>query len=198
VWVIDVNWYTIIENLGVFGLLAGGVAWLIRELFKGMLNRDLEKFKSALEKDAISHKIRYERLQSERVEVTKEVYKRLVRLHASIRSITNQVQWGPQPSDEEKYRIAAEASKDLISYFDENRIFFEERLAKDIDSFLIALSKTGMNYQFHLQAANQDNPELAREQWDKTREQIGVEVPRILKQLEDSFRGILGIDNRAK
>lgn len=42
------NWPSVLENIGVFAVASGLLAWLIKSLVKQSLARDLEAFKSAL------------------------------------------------------------------------------------------------------------------------------------------------------
>ncbi|MCK4631789.1 MAG: hypothetical protein KAT79_00895 [candidate division Zixibacteria bacterium] len=190
------EWLKILENLGVFALLAAGVAWLARALFSQMLNRDLERFKSDLEKDAIQYKIRYERLQTERVDVIKEVYKKIVQVHRSIRSLLNPFQYVGQPTEQEKVIEATNKNIDLISYFEENRVFFEEKLAEDIDSLLTKFNEIWMQFEGSRNAKRDDDFKDARQRSDKAWKQINEDVPIVKGQLENEFRGILGIENK--
>ena len=51
------NWQSVVEAIGVFGLASGLLAWLIRSLVKQALDRDIETFKHELRK---AHEIQME------------------------------------------------------------------------------------------------------------------------------------------
>lgn len=70
------DWLTLIQNLGIFSITGGLIAWLIRRLFQQFFEKDLDKFKVDLLKETVQFRIRYEKLHSERAEVIKEVYKK--------------------------------------------------------------------------------------------------------------------------
>ncbi|MCD6250476.1 MAG: hypothetical protein J7J98_09120 [candidate division Zixibacteria bacterium] len=191
------DWFELANNIGVFGIVVAAVSLLARAAFKQMLSRDLEKFKSNLEKDAITHRIRYEQLHGERVAVIKEVYKKIVQSHRSLRSLINIVQWSGESPVKEK---AIEASRDytsLMTYYDEHRIFFEERHAKKVDSLLKIFRDAANKFELSILVREGGEYKEARRVWDDAWEQIDEQAPILKIQLENSFRGILGIENQA-
>lgn len=185
------NWLELFKDLGFVGIIAGTSVWLIRKVAEQLLTRDLVKFKADLEKQAVEFKIRYERIQGERVEVIKEVYKKIVRTYKSLNSLILE---GPQAEKEGEIIETAKRAIDLIDYYEENRIFFEEKLAKDIDfllsSFSSVLGKCGAS---RISRKIKDY-KVAVEQWKSAFDQIQKEIPNIKKQLENEFRKIIGIE----
>ena len=185
----------ILQNLGIFGLIVAGMAWLFRELFKQVLSRDLEKFKADLEKQAIEFRIRYERLHGERVEVIKEVYKKIARTYKSFHSLMNLLQLVGEPSQEEKGKEASKNANELVDYYEENRIFFEEKLAGDIDSLLAGFRDAWFKFESHRISKSVGDHKESLNQWNLAWNQIQKEVPKVKKQLENKFRNILSIEN---
>lgn len=190
------NWENMLQNLGIFTLLIAGMAWVSRELFKGMMSRDIEKFKSDLEKEAIKFRIRYERLHDERVGVIKEVYKKIVQAHESLRSLINPWQGAGEPTEDEKSDKASKCNMELITYYQENRIFFEEQLAEEIDSLLTELREAWSKFQLSRASKEDSDHKEARQEWSKAWTQIDEQVPIVKKKLESSFRANLGIENQ--
>ena len=52
----------IATTLGLSVLLVSAVAWLARSIVTHFLNKDIEKFKLQLEKEAFEHQVRYRRV----------------------------------------------------------------------------------------------------------------------------------------
>ena len=59
---------------------------MVRKLIEQFFSKDLEKFKSKLEKEAIRHKTQFETLHAERAVVIKEVYKQIVQTQRAFES----------------------------------------------------------------------------------------------------------------
>jgi hypothetical protein len=186
----------VLQNLGIFSLLVAGVAWLARALTKQVLDRDIEKFKSDLERDAITYKIKYERLHAERVEVIKDVYKKIVGAHESLRSLINPLQGAGEPTEDEKAKKASQANIELIEYYQENRIFFDEELATEIDALRLGLREAWGKFHNSRTARKDGDYKEARNEWLDAWEKIDEEVPKVKGHLEEKFRTILGIENQ--
>jgi len=185
----------ILQNLGIFAILVSGLAWLARSLTKQVLDRDLERFKADLEKDAVSYKIRYERLHTEKFEVIKEVYNRIVKFDESLRSLIHPFQWSGEPTTEEKEKTVRAHHGELTNYYQENRIFFEEQLAKEIDSLLNESRDIWYKFQESQMARQDGEHKEAHKQWIEAWKQFRKKVPSPKQKLENRFRESLGIEN---
>lgn len=186
------DWYTLFQNLGIFSIASGLIVWLIKQLFKQSFNKDLEKFKADLSKEAIQFRIRYEKLHSERAEVVREVYKKISRTHRALKSYVNILQLSGETPEEEKRKKAMSEIADLIVYCDENRIFFEKKLSEEIDSLLQNFVK--ICNQFNCSKLEMDGNHRDVKEWDKAWRQISEETPKVRKIIEDKFREIIGIN----
>ena len=183
----------LLQGWGIFSVGVAALAWLARTLIRQMISRDLEAFKSNLEKEATEYRIRYERLHTERVVVIKEVYKKIVRAHESLRSLINPCQGVDEPSLGEKGETAGRSNRELIAYYQENRIFFEEQLAKKIDSLLSKLYQAWNEFDLSQSERSGGDPKAAQKAWEDAWKQIDKDVPRVKSELENNFRGTLGI-----
>lgn len=185
------------KTLGITSAIVTGTVWLARELFGQVLSKDLEKFKSSLEKEAIQFKIRYEKLHTERAEVIKELYRRLATAYGDLRTLMCPGQFAGEPPLEEKGKTAAKATNNLIAYYEENKIFFEESLATEIDNLLEIFKNSW--YKFH---TSQELRELrepgSAKRWHDAWKEISEEGLKVKRLIEDKFRNILGIENHTK
>lgn len=185
----------ILQNFGIIALVISATAWLVRELFKQILNRDIEKFKSDLEKESTEFKIRYEKLHGERVMVIKEVYKKIVKTYKSFHSLINPFQLAGEPSHEEKGKVAAENANDLTDFYEENRIFFDEKLAEHIDFLLKDFRDAWNKLEYSRESRKSGDYKISLDEWNSAWKQIKDKVPIVKKELENKFREILGIKN---
>lgn len=187
------EWINLLKNLGIFSILVAGVSWVIKKYFEKLFDKDLEKFKADLEKQSIEFRIRYEKLHSERIEVIKEVYKKIVKTYKSFSSLINPLQSVGEPTESEKGKDAAKNANDLSEYYEENRIFFEEKLAEEIDLLLSEFRKIWGEFQASRMSKEFKDHKTMLDQWSNAWKQIQEQIPSVKKQLENKFRNILGI-----
>jgi hypothetical protein len=170
-------------------------AWFLREVLKLVLSKDLEKFKFDLEIETATHKIRYEKLHSERMEVIKKVYQKLSTSNRDFRNLV-----APFQNDSSKEAIVkrkaavATSAMDLINYFEENRIFFNESLAVQLDNLLLEFQDIWADFQL-VEDLRLDDTKESVKVWIETWNRLNKDVPKIKSALENEFRSIIGIDS---
>lgn len=185
------EWIKLLENLGIFSVIVAAIVWLIKQLFKNFLAKDLEKFKADLSIEAIRFRIRYEKLHSERAEAIKEVYKKISKTYRAFYSYMCPLQLAGEPSEEEKSKKATNEANALIDYYEENRIFFEEEVAKEIDSLLQNFRDAWRQFGYSRYKTGENYRDV--EEWDKAWKKISEETPKIKELIENKFREIIGI-----
>lgn len=131
------QWQEIIEFLGGAAAIAGTIAFLGKKAIEAYLAGRVEAYKSNLEKIASEHSIRFQRLHSERAEVIKDFYGKLVLLDESLYSALRPFQAVGEPGLKEKVKNIADQFNDLRNYFLPKRIFFEEKVCELIDRILV-------------------------------------------------------------
>jgi hypothetical protein len=188
------DWIILFRDLGFFAIIIAGCSWVIKQYFEKMLDKDLEKFKTNLEKESIEFRIRYEKMHGDRVEVIKEVYKRIVRTYRSFSSLVAPFQSAEEPSQDEKGRDAANKANELTDYYEENKIYFDEKLACDIDSLLAEFKSIWADFQSSRVSIGLRDNKVMMEQWVCAWKKIQERIPGVKKQLEGSFRNILSIN----
>lgn len=82
----------------------------------------------------------------------------------------------------------------LRKYYGENRIFFEEEMAKDVDSLMDIFLKARANFIASGVSSMLRDPVTHLSQWREAWNLIDKETPKIKGQLENRFRTILGIN----
>lgn len=186
------EWINLLQNLGVFGIIIVGASWVIKKYFEKMFDKDLEKFKSDLEKQSIKFRIRYEKMHSERAEIIKELYKKIVQTFRAFHSYMNPFQNDPE-SQEKKGKEASVCANNFTDYYEENRIFVDENLAKEIDKLSDVLKKAWV--EFEISRFNKTNKISYVENWNKAWKIISEDTPTIKTKIEEEFRKIIEIEN---
>jgi len=130
--------YSIYPNMEIaksiinFFIASGVLAWLIRSIVKLYLDKDIEKYKSELERNVNVHKS----LHTERMIVIKEIYKKIDNtFHTAERLIQpNQlISTGAAGIIQSEFE---DNLNNLSNYFSGNKIFFNTEHAADIEAFI--------------------------------------------------------------
>lgn len=202
-----ISYFLIDKDLGkVFGV-SGFFVWFLREYSRQLLSKDLEKFKAELQKESIKFKIRYEKLHSERAEIIKEVYKNIQRTYAALCQYFLR-DFSLLHMDLQRYGEINEGIinelQSCTNYFVENRIYFEEELARKIDQLIfnyteikIIIENNRKNDSKIVEGNSLNLGELIlKENRDKEIwERINKQLPSITSEIEHRFRVIIGISN---
>ena len=175
-------------------VIVAGASWILRKLIDNFFSHKLEQFKAQLEKEHTRYQITYDKLHTERAVVIKETYQKLVDVYKAFHSYMNPMQWGGEPTMEEKQKIAAEKANDFIIYFDRNRIFFEDSLAEKIDRLRDALWDCWTSFGLSKDLRNDRQHKDGLDMWHKIWEKLNTEVPTIKKEVEKEFQKIIGLE----
>lgn len=186
----------IIASVGGSAIVVGAVAWLIRSLTIHILSKDLESFKTKLHSAAYERQVRFAKLHEHRASIIAELYSRLVTLH---NAATNFVRWYQSVRNEEKEQHITRlwtAADDFNTYFEKNRIYFDQGTCDKIISLNDILSKacSVLATFAHQRDALNISDEQVFEEWRKASSLFDEDVPKVKRTLEDSFRELLGVD----
>ncbi|MBI2415639.1 MAG: hypothetical protein HYV33_03195 [Candidatus Kerfeldbacteria bacterium] len=183
----------VIKNILYFFIGSGILAFLIRSIIKHWLNKDFEKYKLEVLKLAEEHKIKFDRLHSERAEVIKNLYGKLSKSITSMQSLISPVQFDGQKI-EDKMNKAVEEANDFIEYYDQNKIFFQKELCVLLDTITLSLKES-----FKLFKRKDHEPDKSSNEvldfWDQAWNKISSDVPKAKEKLENEFRKLLGVES---
>src|SRR5437899_847534 len=104
-------WEEIIKTLGGAAIMVSAVAWLARSIVTQVLNKDIEKFKAQLQKEAFEHQVRYRRLDEKVADALAGVHGRLHRFIRAVKSYVSEIESSEEPSKEDKRRLLATAQQ---------------------------------------------------------------------------------------
>lgn len=206
------DWLTVFQNIGIFGVGTGILAILIKSLVSASLNKDLETYKSNLNKEleafrgnlqiaTIEHQVRFTKLHSERAEVIKKLYQKLALLDTAIHSVLKRFQKVGEADLEDKVREYSKLHNELNEFFLLNRIFFDDNVCKVIDNLLFLsrdtyidittypIDPTSAEYKYGPRELLSERHEY----WEKARAVFEKDIKNLKEQLETQFREMLGV-----
>ncbi|MFQ5353733.1 MAG: hypothetical protein ACE5DR_02195, partial [Thermodesulfobacteriota bacterium] len=72
------DWLALLKFLSGAGIVSAALAYIAKRIIDTFLASRIENYKSNLEKIAIEHEIRFQQLHTERAQVIKELYEKIV------------------------------------------------------------------------------------------------------------------------
>ena len=194
------------ENIGVIissvGALISVVFTIIISVKKKKIDKELETHKSELQTIVQKQQIQFSKLHQERAKVIKEIHGKLIELQDAVLDYHNLVVRPIEEADkkEEKERLRKERLyKALVGYHDyviSNSFYFEKTLFEKLRKFSNDLNYKNWHAQFLKDQFKEDDRTLReqyREDWQQIQLSFLNELPKVIEDLEDEFRELLGV-----
>jgi hypothetical protein len=186
-WLLEIGKYIVTPVVVI-----GAVAWLIKTLTSQYIAKDLEGYRSELERESLRFKIRFENLHAKRAEIIAEFYRKLVSAEIAFNRLMAPFQAAGSDENDNK-RHAADRAQDMQTFFFENRIYFDEGLADSVDKLMDKFRKIFIDFDTVLIKKNVTKEDYVKD-WHKVWKEVQGSIPADKKKLESAFRTLLGIE----
>jgi hypothetical protein len=177
----------IIKYFLSFSVIVAGITYLLKHFADLYFNKDIERFKSELEKITIEHQIRYAKLHEERAHVIKEVYRKIAVAEKWMKEYVTPIDLGGLPPIEERSKRAAESANEFVDYYKENKIFLNNDICKLLDEIHKCIAEAWIKFN------QKDRVRPDKDYWGDSWQTITEKLPQIKEKLENDFRNILGV-----
>lgn len=165
--------------------VGGIVKWLVSIELRHLhveTQTKLEQIKTDLNYAAFQKQTTFAKLHEKRAEVIADLYSKLVAVHVAMHVLVSPQEWEPGPDrQKQREKDASDAAVAFTRYFNAHQIYFEETLCDLINKLNNELFKV---YSLILQ-----NPKSGKDAWVH----LEKEVPPIRKEIEGTFRKLLGL-----
>jgi hypothetical protein len=204
-------WQTIAVAVGGNAIVLAVLGWLAKSLVTGLLQKDMEQFKSALVAEtessieklrhqlslvATEHQVRFSKLHETRAEVIAELYSLLVEAHWAGSSFASPMEWVGEPSKKEKYETALNASAKFYRYFEKKKIYLPKDLCDQLDAFVRDIRSKSIGLGVYFSQPGEYLPDHVEKQkvetWHNSWRHFDEQVPLAKEALEEELRSILG------
>lgn len=195
------DWESILKFF--FGIisLSGVFAFIGKKTVEAFISAKIETYKSNLEKIAIEHSIRFQKLHSEEAEAIKTLYEKLVDLDLSLNSTLKEFQPDNEPKIEEKVKNLSKIHNEIYFFYLPKKIFFEAEICSLLDQIFEKSKEIFIDittYQIDTENVQYKyDPSLLQERhefWEKARGSYRTEISELIEKLENKFREIMGIN----
>lgn len=210
------TWFEVCRDIGVFGL----AAFIIQHIIEHSSTKNLEKYKQELDFTIRSYQLtldtdlerykshlnlhltRQTTLHDKRLTIIDEMYKKLVTLDSGMRAMTGMhlVYENAEKENQERIDAAQKAFADYNNYFLYNKLYFNKQISELLEN--IRKEYYSANFDFfepkRLQSFTGGKPspegyKKAVETSQAASKRIQNDIPKILEQLEEEFRKLLGV-----
>lgn len=182
---------------GTYWIIAiGAIGFLVRSITKLILDKNLETHKVLLQKTTIDHQILFSKLLVDRGEVLKNLYSKISTMERAMKDLVGY-------TTKEKADEAIKIILDLKHYFEDNKIFFDEKLASEIKKLVTTAHNAyfDANWNSEYQIVDIPNENIQNETMEKRLDgfkKVNKVLPDLKKNIENEFRTLLGVrDNIA-
>ncbi|HEY0262455.1 MAG TPA: hypothetical protein VGB95_05475 [Chitinophagales bacterium] len=197
-----------IETLIQWGLTSlassGSVLFVAQKWIEARFEKQNNEFQNTLDTKLSRFNIQFSKLHQDRAEVIKELYAKLIELHYAMLDYTSpgRIYYEKETPESKERAILDRVNKALSEvrkYFPSNKIYFKKELATKIESLIQEYLKNGLDFSHAERRLNNKNiaPEQT-EKWDdkkwNTYETVSKDLSKVLEELENEFRAILGVD----
>jgi hypothetical protein len=186
----EAYWQQLIGLIVAPVVVVGAIAWLLRGFISQGFARDLQRYKSELDRQDFEHRERFSLIHQRRAEVIATFYGKIARTKSVVADLVGIFQQGGQSLIEKKKK-AADIYNDMSAYFFENRIFLPHETAEKAEKLVMAIRDVLIEFD----TAQMGNDEYKPDQtglWVQAFKRLRDEVPPILNELEHEFKELLG------
>ena len=187
-------WQQLIGLIVAPAVVVCAIAWLLRGMISQGFARDLQRYKSELERQDFEHRERFSLIHQRRAEVIATLYGKIAKTKSVLAALVGILQPGGQ-SLKEKIKQTDNIYTDMSAYFYENRILLPKETAEKTEKLLIAMRDVLIEFA----TSQMGNDEYKPDQtglWLQAFHRLREEVPPILAELENEFKDLLGIIER--
>lgn len=166
--------------VGAAGLLAL-LAFPAQRYINHRFDKQSERLRAELERDAFEHQTRFGSLHNRRVKVLDKIYQRLSRAHSALQIWTRHVRGPSTSSMDEDSQRAQSAVREFIEYFQEHRIWLPDELCDELTVMAMEFRNLGLDFAAH---------ETAKE-WRAVRDRLDTEISELRKKVEARARAVI-------
>ncbi len=169
--------------------------------FSHQLNQEMEAHKHQFELIKLKSQTEFSHLHVERAGVIKELYLKLIELHAATHIFTRKIHGVVEDVDKEaKERIerVTVAFHDFKNFYLPNKLYFEKNMVAQLDKFLSESWKNADEFArtqnlFKQGVIGKEAYKLYMHEMSEISDKVANEFPAMIEKIEDEFRGMLGV-----
>lgn len=194
--IFKMEYIKIASDIGIFAI----AAYFIQRIVDSSANKRLEEFKSTLgliqSKQTILH--------NKRLEIIEKLYGYIVDLSSSMYNLTNPVKMTDKDFKQYEEELTNKANESFTlfnSFYQKNKIYFNEPTCEIIDEILKKFHQVLWDYNEHkiyevngIENFSKETLIESRQKAIKAYESVKEEIPRARKKLEKDFRDLLRVE----
>ncbi len=167
---------------------------------KSTYDTELEKLRSQLTIESAKRNVEYSRIHERRLEIISEIASRLDALHQAVSEYVSPMEWESTPPKSERRVKVGECLGEFNLYYRPRRFFLPPDLITKIEAFRKQLHQHSVEFMLKVEqdGAGARRGEDHMDTWLKVSKYADDEAPKIIADLEDEFRNLLGMITEKK
>lgn len=206
----------IFEKLGILGVLGALIIYLVQQLSLHLLNRDIkkyeleinqetEKFKNELNLSLEKHKselnliyTKASKLHDKRLDHIAEIYSLLTEFHDYMQLLIGMKNTTGMTEEEKTHEELKDlknseiAGNQFLKYYSKHKLYFELEICSNIEEIIKLLRESHVDFSFKY-IFGIGSPEFEMDKIKGISKNVREKVPELKKDLEKSFRELLGV-----
>jgi hypothetical protein len=192
---------SIVDSLLTSFLLSGLwltlIGFLGKSLIANFLAKDIELFKGNIAVKNIERQIILARLHEKRADAISSIYQSLLEYHANCRKFIYEAEHVDEDTRQVLLRGINDTSNNFTDIFQKNHLYLSVSLCEKIERTFRTAQIPAHRFIYAL-GSYLHSEKLTQEQytgeWKKAFEAFADGLPPLLKQLENEFRSLLGVE----
>lgn len=156
---------------------------------------DVEKLRSQLALASRERELLLANLQAKRAEVIHEVYGLLVNTVDAFADLTSWIEFPSMGTKEERERAFVESYNQFARYYHMHRVYLDARLCQRFEKLMAPLRGNFERFKIIVIHGDQKPSDDYFQAWQESWEAASIEIPALLRELEQDFRALLGVSN---
>ena len=148
-----------------------------------------------LELARLEHQVKYAGSYQEILGAIKDVHAKLIEIQRASNSYTNIFESSEGPSKEQRRKEAAKLVSEFWEVFNPRRIFFSEKLDKQVVSYIHTVTDKGIEFMLKVE---QNQAEHTIADWTRIDEEVRSQWDTVLRSIRQQFRAILGVEEASE
>lgn len=198
------NWIEVFQSLGLFSIAVAALTWLGRSIAAQLLSRDIERYKSRLQREALEHQVRFTRIHEKQAAVLEQYYDHLRCARDCLNAFRASKDSPITARDREFIEKAIEFCFKAATYHRRNELYFQNSISDRAKALELEILKYGafssgvlglMEESDIIASAPEDRKRMVEIALKGGLQDVNDQISPLLVLLKEDFQRLIGVSN---
>lgn len=200
------HWIGVFQSLGLFSIGVAALTWLGRSIATQILSRDVERYKSRLQREALEHQVRFTRIHEKQAEVLEQYYNHLRCARDCLNAFRASKDSPITALDRDFLEKAFEFCIKAATYHRSNELYFQTSIsdrAKALELEILKYSAfssgvLGLMEESTVASAPEDRKRMVEAALKGGLQDVKDQISPLLGLLKGDFQRLIGVNNEGQ